>query len=102
MSINNQSWSDTDNKPYLEQAVLPNVVKRFFSREIDRSRLKWHTDAETRAVTPLNNCDWLFQFENKLPINMEKGVTIIIPKGTQHRVIKGKTNLLVEIEKYYL
>jgi hypothetical protein len=86
-------------KPYTERKISESVVIRTFSDCIDESELQWHWDEEDRIVEPLNDNDWLFQFDNELPKKIYK--QIVIPAGVIHRVIKGKTNLIVKITKYY-
>ena len=85
------------NKPYAEEIISENIVVRTFSPDVEFEDLKWHRDREDRIVTPLNDNDWQYQEDNKLPvpINTKLG----IPKGLWHRVIKGTTLLKVEIVK---
>ena len=84
-------------KPYTEQKISESVVIRTFSDNIPESELQWHWDEEDRIVEPLNENDWFFQFDNELPVKIYK--QIVIPAGVIHRVIKGKTNLIVKITK---
>ena len=84
-------------KPFTEHIISKSVVIRTFSDNIDESELEWHWDEEDRIVEPLNENDWLFQFDNELPEKIYK--QIVIPAGVIHRVIKGKTNLIVKITK---
>ena len=86
------------SKPYLEERITESVVIRTFSSDIDEMDLKWHWDEEDRAVEPINENDWEFQFDNELPMRINK--QIYIPRGVMHRVIKGKTDLIVKITKY--
>ena len=85
-------------KPYIENKQSESVVIRTFSSQIDEMVLKWHWDEEDRLVEPLNDNDWEFQFDNELPMRINK--QIFIPRGVMHRVIKGKTDLEVKITKY--
>lgn len=85
-------------KPYIEKELAKSVVVRTFSSEIDEMELKWHWDEEDRLVEPLNDNDWQFQFDNELPMRINK--QIFIPRGVMHRVIKGSTDLEVKITKY--
>jgi hypothetical protein len=84
-------------KPYIEEKISKSVVIRTFSDNIPESELEWHWDEEDRIVEPLNENDWFFQFDNELPVKIYK--QIVIPAGVIHRVIKGKTNLIVKITK---
>ena len=85
------------NRPYTEEIIEESVVIRTFSANIPDEELQWHWDEESRSVEPLAPNDWKFQFDNKLPIEINK--QIYIPAGVIHRVIKGTTDLIVKIEK---
>lgn len=77
-------------KPYID-----NGKNRTFLQDIDDSELKWHKDNENRFIKPINETDWMVQLDNKLPENFNNG--ILIKKGVWHRVIKGTSDLTVEI-----
>lgn len=83
-------------KPYKE-ITHENCVIRIFSPDVDFEDLKWHRDHEDRVVTPLNENDWQYQEDNKLPVPIKE--KLFIPMGLWHRVIKGTTELKVMIEK---
>jgi hypothetical protein len=83
-------------KPYHQYMKGSDCIIRTFSNNIPDIELKWHWDEEDRQVTPLNKNNWYFQFDNQLPILINQ--TIIIPKGMYHRIIKGTTDLIVEIK----
>jgi hypothetical protein len=85
-------------KPYKE-TENGNIVRRTFSDNIPESELVWHRDHEDRVVLPLNENDWMVQFDNKLPTKLTVGEEYFIPKDTFHRVIKGSGELQVEIIK---
>lgn len=85
--------SDKPYKEYQEDGYF----FREFSPDVDEEELKWHRDYEDRYVTVLNENDWKYQEDNKLPQDLIG--TIFIPKGKWHRVIKGSTNLWVKILK---
>jgi hypothetical protein len=84
-------------QPYKEQQ-LDNISLRVFSEDTDEMSLIWHRDAEDRLVETLEPTDWLFQFDNELPIPMDR--PIFIPKETIHRVIKGTGALKIKVTKY--
>lgn len=85
--------------PYSEKKINRSIVIRTFSADLDEMDLKWHWDNEDRVVEPLYENDWLFQFDNQLPIQINK--TIYIPKGVIHRIIKGTADLTVRINKMH-
>lgn len=72
---------------------------RTFKPNVDFDDLQWHFDEEDRIVKPLNENDWKIQFDNQLPmpINQE----IFIPKNVYHRVIKGTSELNVNITEVH-
>ena len=84
-------------RPYVE-SVTDNVSTRIFSEDTDEMSLIWHVDAEDRLVETHEPTDWLFQFDNELPIPMDR--PIFIPKETIHRVIKGTGALKIKVTKY--
>lgn len=83
-------------KPYKE-ITHENCVIRIFPPDVEIDDLKWHRDHEDRIVIPLNDNDWFYQEDNKLPQPLNE--KIFIPTGLWHRVIKGTTKLVVMIEK---
>lgn len=82
--------------PFKEQSEQ-NFRIRTFSKEVNESELKWHTDEEDRIVIPLNETDWKLQMDNELPVKLIKGKKYFIPEGMYHRVIKGNGDLKVKI-----
>ncbi len=72
---------------------------REFDSYVDDHELTWHRDHKDRIVEVLNDTDWFFQMDNKLPIHLSKNKKIKIPKNTFHRVIKGKTPLTIRIKE---
>ena len=67
---------------------------RIFDDNIDPIELKWHRDLENRIIISIEKTDWLFQFDNELPINID---VIYIPKLIWHRLIKGNGCLKLKI-----
>ena len=84
--------------PYLEQ-VIENLSYRVFPEDVQEEELIWHQDAEDRIVEALHDTDWMFQFDNDLPISFRH--PIYISKGVIHRVIKGTTDLVLRVRKMY-
>ena len=87
-----------DKKPYLEKIEDGNIV-RTFNVSIDSSELVWHRDKNDRIVKVIFGEGWQFQVENQLPVYLKKGQVLFIPKETYHRVIKGLSELVVEIKE---
>jgi hypothetical protein len=87
------------NTAYSEHIINENEVLRVFTPDVHWCELKWHYDEEDRIVEVLSENDWKFQFDNKLPENMDLWKKIYIKKGVYHRVIKGNSSLVVKIGK---
>ena len=84
----------TSGKPYKDVGVI-----RIFSSEVDSDDLVWHRDLQNRKITVLEGEGWQFQFNGSLPFELTEGRIFEIPKGMYHRIIKGKTNLVLKIKK---
>ena len=82
-----------------EQIELNNKKIRTFSPEVEDDELKWHQDLNDRNVTILESGNWSFQMEDELPTKLQNAKQIFIPKLVWHRVIKGDSKLVVEIEE---
>jgi hypothetical protein len=68
---------------------------RIFSQDVNSSELIWHSDQEDRTIETIGETDWLFQFDNELPIPIRK--PIFIPAYKIHRIIKGTGDLKIKI-----
>lgn len=82
--------------PYKEDKISSYIKLRHFSEKTNPDDLKWHYDEEDRKINVIGETDWKFQFDNKLPMNMD--CDIIIPKGIIHRIIKGSGDLQILIQ----
>ena len=85
-------------KPY-QEVINNNSRSREFKIDIDSNELTWHKDEKDRYVTILEGKDWEFQLDNELPLELKKGDCIFIPRQTYHRVIKGTTDLTIQIQE---
>ena len=83
--------------PFTEQQLDTKLFLREFSADVDEMELIWHEDKEDRIVSVVEGNGWKFQFDEELPIEMEDGIDITIPKGVIHRVIKGKGPLKIKV-----
>jgi quercetin dioxygenase-like cupin family protein len=63
--------------------------------------LVWHQDEEDRTIEILEGEGWQLQRDNELPLALQEGDSIFIPMGQIHRVIKGNTNLKIQITKQW-
>ena len=87
------------NNPYKNTPITETSVIREFSSEVDPMELVWHQDEEDRTIEILEGNGWQLQRDNELPLALQEGDSIFIPMGQIHRVIKGNTNLKLQITK---
>ena len=85
--------------PFEEEQINENTFIRTFSADVDEMELIWHEDRENRVIKVLEGNGWKFQFDEELPIEMTKCLSISIYKGRIHRVIKGHCQLKIELQK---
>jgi len=83
--------------PFNEEEISKAVYLRTFYENVESGDLTWHRDREDRYIEPTHETNWAFQIDNELPQNIDK--KIFIPKGVYHRLIKGKGDLILKIEK---
>lgn len=87
------------NFPF-NQIETENKLTRTFSIDVEEEELKWHQDLKDREVKIIRGGNWKFQMEDQLPIFLHDGQILSIPKMTWHRVIKGDSELIVDILEY--
>ena len=75
------------------------IIIRTFKKNVQDDELVWHRDREDREVRIIKGKGWQFQREDYLPILLQAGDVIQIKKEEWHRIIKGRTDLIVEIRK---
>jgi hypothetical protein len=83
--------------PFKEIKLEENVFIREFSQNTDSSEMMWHRDKEDRIIESLEETDWMFQLDNKLPQKISG--EIFIPKEVYHRLIKGTGDLKMKLIK---
>ena len=84
----------SSGKPYKDIGIL-----RLFEPNVNSKDLVWHRDKEDRTVEVMEGEGWQFQFNGSLPFELTEGRKFKIDKDMYHRVIKGKTNLVLKIKK---
>lgn len=85
--------------PFKQKVISGNMMLREFSKDAKSEELTWHRDHFDRVVTVESGKGWMLQLDNELPISLLENNTYFIPKNTYHRVLKGKTNLVVTIKE---
>ena len=99
-SDSNQASQDSGDRPYVDLETTEEYIIREFDENIDPIELLWHRDDEDRVVKILECGEgWSFQFDNELPLTLEKEDTICIMRHEWHRVIKGQDKLRIQIFK---
>jgi hypothetical protein len=85
--------------PYQDTKISEDTKIRIFDENIDPIELMWHRDLKSRKVTILEGKGWFYQQEDQLPQQLNPGDQIFIPALEWHRIIKGNTNLKLQIEE---
>ena len=85
--------------PFTEKKISKKIFLREFKRDIVSDELIWHMDREDRYVKVISGEGWELQMDNELPKILVENTIYFIPKYTYHRIIKGDTDLIVEIRK---
>jgi hypothetical protein len=98
IDIVNKQLKITEKKPYSESIGKYTTI-RTFKDNVSNGELTWHRDREDRIILPINENDWYLQMDNELPVKLHINEEFFIPKNTYHRVIKGSSNLTVEVIK---
>ena len=78
--------------PYTDNSNI-----RTFSKDVNTMDLIWHMDDEDRNIEVLEGEGWKFQRDDELPLELTEGIRIFIPRHQVHRVIKGETDLKIQI-----
>lgn len=76
------------------------IILREFSADVDVDELVWHRDKKDRYITVKESGNWQLQMDDELPIDLVEGEVYFIPKNYYHRVIKGSSKLVVEINEH--
>lgn len=92
-------YNSFDNElPFEEIDIEGKRTIRKFCKDTAEHLLKWHFDDDDRVIRAFKKTDWKFQFDNELPKNLSVNAYISIQKGRIHRLIKGTTDLYIEIK----
>ena len=90
------SMIDDQTLPFTETIISENIIIREFQPNQPNHLFKWHFDEQDRIINAIEDNDWKFQYDNKIPIPL-KGY-IKIEAGVYHRIIPGKTPLKLQIK----
>ena len=89
---------DSGEFPFSEK-LIDNKLIRTFDPDVADEELVWHRDLEDREIIVIQSGEWGYQLDNQLPLPLEDGQVLFIPKMLWHRVIKGNKKLIVQIKK---
>jgi quercetin dioxygenase-like cupin family protein len=82
---------------YSDEQISEDEKIRTFDVNVDDEELVWHRDMRDREVTVLSGVGWTLQMDDELPYMLFEGDTVVIPKLTYHRLLKGNDTLIVRI-----
>lgn len=88
----------TYNVPYKDEHSGDHFV-RIFNENIKEEELVWHRDKQDREVEVIFSSGWKFQFDNEMPFELKLNDKLFVPKDYYHRLIKGKSNLILKIKE---
>jgi hypothetical protein len=89
-----------DNKPYKDERLTNSSwIRTFDPSVVSSDEYVWHRDEKDRVVTVLEGDGWQFQFDDEIPIRINRNDEIKIPKQVYHRIIVGSTPLKLKIEE---
>ena len=89
-------------KPFedFERDIYDNIFTRVFKESVEKEQLIWHKDKKDRVVKVIYGTGWKLQYDNQLPIELEPGQNYHIKKKEFHRLLKGSSELKLEIKEY--
>ena len=93
--------SEKSDLPFEENQIGESLFIRKFSVKTSDDELIWHRDREDRIIKAIEGEGWMIQMDNRLPISLSRHKQIFIKKGEWHRIIKGTSNLTLEVKKIY-
>ena len=85
------------NKPYLDEIVSNKSFLRKFYVDQEDEEFSWHRDKNDRLIKVISGEGWKFQHDNSLPFILSEGDKVSIKKNEWHRIIKGKSDLIIMI-----
>lgn len=87
---------------YIDERIDEKSWIREFDPSVTESEeYVWHRDYNDRRVEILEGDGWQFQFDNELPIFINKNEELFIPKMVYHRIIPGKNKLRIKINEEF-
>jgi quercetin dioxygenase-like cupin family protein len=88
------------NTPYVDTVSGAQHFTRTFAANLSDAELVWHRDRNKRKILVVSGAGWRFQHDNQLPKKLEPGDVFVVEQSQFHRLIKGHTDLILEITEY--
>ncbi len=85
------------DQPWQQVEISDHKFQRVFRSDLSHTELVWHRDHHARSVRVIHSQGWQLQLDNQLPVIMTTGQEFEIPALVYHRLIRGHTDLIVEI-----
>jgi len=89
-----------NDNPYIDRKTSEHTFLREFAENVESHELVWHQDRKDRIVKVVEGTGWQIQFDNKFPQPLAVGESVFVPKNTYHRLHKGSSKLVVEINEF--
>jgi len=93
---------DNYYKPFedFENSIYKKVFTRVIKEDVKQDQLIWHIDKKDRDIKVVWGTGWKLQNDNELPFEIKIGQTYHINKESFHRLLKGDSELKLEIKEY--
>jgi hypothetical protein len=82
---------------YVDSLHMGDSFIRLFDESVDSEELVWHRDKRDRMVEVISGTGWKFQYDNNMPFELKTGMRFYVGSQSYHRLLKGKTELLLRI-----
>ena len=83
--------------PYSHTQLSEHEFERTFHVHVMDTELVWHRDHNHRSITVTEGTGWQFQLDNQLPRLLNVSDSFEVPAGMYHRLIKGDSDLRLQI-----
>lgn len=88
------------NDKLYTQVIEDDYIIIEFDKDAPSTKLGWHKDKNDKIIEVLEGEGWKFQYDNEIPFDLKVGDKFYTKLDEYHRIIKGKTNLVLQIREY--
>ena len=86
--------------PYKDATISDgHFIRNFDVEKIKEEELIWHRDKKDREIMVISGEGWRIQYDNQLPIELKQTERYFIKAEEYHRILKGRTDLVLEIKE---